>query len=128
MTLAEAVVKFSSQGVESTVSAINKIGSALDNNAQKARSFTSAIGSTAIGTAIGNKLSQLPDTFLEIGKNMFNASVEAESMNARMMAMSKSAIEAGRDIQLIKDIALVSPITTKDTYNYALALKILRFR
>lgn len=127
MTLAEAVVKFSSQGVESTISGINKVGSALENNAQKAKSFTNAIASTAIGTAIGNWVTDLPDKFMNLGKEMFNASVEAESMNARMMAMSKSAVEAGRDIQLIKDIALVSPITTKDTYSYALALKSVGF-
>lgn len=127
MTLAEAVVKFSSNGVESTVSGIKKISSALDDSTKKAQGFTSAIASTAIGTAIGNKLAELPSQFLEIGKSMFNASVEAESMNARMMAMSKSAAAASKDIELIKNIALVSPITTKDTYAYALALKSVGF-
>ena len=127
MTLAEANVKFKTEGVDSVVSGINKIGDALENNADKAKSFTSAIASTAIGTAIGNWITDLPNKFLNLGKEMFNASVEAESMNARMMAMSKTAAEASKDIALIRNIALVSPITTKDTYSYALALKSVGF-
>jgi len=127
MTLAEANVKFKTEGVDSVVSGINKVGDALENNAQKARSFTSSIASTAIGTAIGNWITDLPSKFLNLGKEMFNASVEAESMNARMMAMSKSAAEAAKEIELIRNIALVSPITTKDTYSYALALKSVGF-
>ena len=127
MTLAEANVKFKTEGVDSVVSGINKVGDALENNAQKARSFTSSIASTAIGTAIGNWITDLPNKFLNLGKEMFNASVEAESMNARMMAMSKNAAEAAKEIELIRNIALVSPITTKDTYSYALALKSVGF-
>lgn len=127
MTLAEANVKFSSTGSDQVLNSVNKIGSALESNAAKVRSFTSSIASTAIGTAIGNWITDLPNKFLNLGKEMFNASVEAESMNARMMAMSKNAAEAGREIALIRNIALVSPITTKDTYSYALALKSVGF-
>ena len=127
MTLAEANVKFKTEGVDKVVSGINKVGATLDANADKARSFASAVSSTAIGTAIGNWITDLPSKFLNLGKEMFNASVEAESMNARMMSMSKSAGEASKEIALIKNIALVSPITTKDTFNYALALKSVGF-
>lgn len=127
MTLAEANVKFKTEGVDKVVSGINKVGASLDANADKARSFASAVSSTAIGTAIGNWITDLPSKFLNLGKEMFNASVEAESMNARMMSMSKSAAEASKEIALIKNIALVSPITTKDTFSYALALKSVGF-
>jgi hypothetical protein len=127
MTLAEANVKFKTEGVDKVVSGINKVGDSLDTNAQKARSFASAVSSTAIGTAIGNWITDLPSKFLNLGKEMFNASVEAESMNARMMSMSKTAAEASKEIALIKNIALVSPITTKDTFSYALALKSVGF-
>lgn len=127
MTLAEANVKFSSTGADQVLNSVNKIGNALESNASKVKSFTSAVASTAIGTALGNFLTDLPNKFLNLGREMFNASVEAESMNARMMAMSKNAAEAGREIALIKNIALVSPITTKDTYSYALALKSVGF-
>ena len=127
MTLAEANVKFSSTGSDQVLNSVNKIGNALESNAAKVISFTSSIASTAIGTAIGNWITDLPNKFLNLGKEMFNASVEAESMNARMMAMSKNAAEAGKEIALIRNIALVSPITTKDTYSYALALKSVGF-
>ena len=127
MTLAEANVLFKSDGADKVVNSINKVGSALDQTAAKAQSMASAISATAIGTAIGNWITDLPSKFLNLGKEMFNASVEAESMNARMMSMSKSAAEAGKEIALIKNIALVSPITTKETYNYALSLKSVGF-
>ena len=123
MTLAEANVLFKSEGADKVVNSINKVGTALDQNAQKARSFASAVSSTAIGTAIGNYISDLPNKFINLGKEMFNASVEAESMNARMLSMSKNAAEAKKEIELIRNIALVSPVTTKDTYAYALQLK-----
>ena len=127
MTLAEANVLFKSEGADKVVNSINKVGTALENNAQKARSFASAVSSTAIGTAIGNYITDLPSKFLNLGREMFTASVEAESMNARMLALSKTSAEAAKEIELIKNIALVSPITTKDTYNYALALKSVGF-
>jgi len=127
MTLAEANVLFKSDGADKVVNSINKVGTALENNAQKARSFASAVSSTAIGTAIGNYITDLPSKFLNLGREMFTASVEAESMNARMLALSKTSAEAAKEIELIKNIALVSPITTKDTYNYALALKSVGF-
>ena len=43
MTLAEANVLFKTEGVDKVVSGINKVGSSLDTNAQKARSFASAV-------------------------------------------------------------------------------------
>jgi hypothetical protein len=127
MTLAEANVLFKSDGADKVVNSINKVGTALDHTAAKAQSMAASISATAIGTAIGNWITDLPSKFLNLGKEMFNASVEAESMNARMMSMSKSAGEAAKEIALIKNIALVSPITTKDTFNYALALKSVGF-
>jgi hypothetical protein len=127
MTLAEANVLFKSDGADKVVNSINKVGTALDQTAAKAQSMAASISATAIGTAIGNWITDLPSKFLNLGKEMFNASVEAESMNARMMGMSKSAAEAAKEIALIKNIALVSPITTKDTFQYALALKSVGF-
>ena len=122
MTLAEANVLFKSDGADKVVNSINKVGTALDQTAAKAQSMAASISATAIGTAIGNWITDLPSKFLNLGKEMFNASVEAESMNARMMSMSKSAAEASKEIALIKNIALVSPITTKDTFQFALPL------
>ena len=103
MTLAEANVKFKTEGVDKVVSGINKVVAILDTNADKARSFASAVSSTAIGTAIGNWITDLPSKFLNLGKEMFNASVEAESMNSRMLSMSKNAAEAKKEIEFIND-------------------------
>lgn len=124
MTLAEAVVKISEQGSQKTISAIEKVGQSLSNVAKNnMKDFTSAVGAVTAGNVLGNALMSLPGQFLDLGKTMFNASVEAESMNARMMSMSKTAAEAAADIQLIKQVALVSPITTKQAYEQALAIK-----
>jgi hypothetical protein len=124
MTLAEAVVKISEQGSQKTISAIEKVGKSLSDVAKNnVKDFASAVGSVTAGNILGNALSALPGQFLDLGRTMFTASVEAESMNARMMSMSKTAAEAAADIKLIKQVALVSPITTKQAYEQALAIK-----
>lgn len=123
MKLAEAVVKISEEGSKQTIANIKKVGQALADVAKSNKDFASAVGSISIGTALGNVLTELPGKFLNLGREMFNASVEAESMNARMMSMSKNAKDAASDIKLIRQVALVSPITTKQAYEQALAIK-----
>lgn len=127
MTLAEANVKFSSTGADKVISDTKKVSSSLETSAQKAKGFISAIASTSIGTAIGNKLSELPDKILEIGKTMFNASVEAEALQVRLTSVAGSAKQAGLDMKLIRDIATFTPLTTKEVGNYALSLKSVGF-
>ena len=127
MTLAEANVKFSSTGADKVVSDTKKVSSALETSAKNAKSFLSSISSTAAGVAIGNWITSLPEKFLDLGKTMFDASVEAESMSVRLTSVAGSAQQAARDMKLIKDIATFTPLTTKEVSNYGLALKSVGF-
>lgn len=120
MTLAEAVVKFKSEGVDSVVNGINKVGSAMENNSKKAQDFTNSIANIATGNIIGDIALKLGQGIFNLGVDLFKAGIAAESADARFTAFGLNALKT-RDF--LTRVSTSSALTSNQLNELALGLQ-----
>lgn len=89
-----------------------KAGDSIEKSAKKIGSFGDMLSKLAIGGAL-----------VSFGKAAFDAAVEMEELNARLLAITHSGDKASKIMKVVRDVAKPSPFTTKQLAEAAVQLE-----
>ena len=123
MTLAEANVKFKSEGADKVKSDTEKVGSAMQNTAKKANDFSDSlkrIAEFATGDVLGSAIRGLAGSLFNFGSELLQAGINAESADARFTAFG---LNAQKTRKFLSDVAETSTLTSNQLQQMALQLQ-----
>ena len=124
ITLAEAVVKFSSNGVETVTSAINTVSNRLDHLSDKSDKTGISLGKLVAGNVIANIFDRLANNAYDLGKNILEMGMSFQTTNAQFEALGMNA-NTTRDF--ISRVAAASTLTTKELTSLATSVQLSGF-
>ena len=123
MTLAEANVKFKSEGADKVKSDVEKVGSAMKDTAQKADNFADSlkrVAEFATGDVLGSAIRGIAGSLFNFGKELLQAGIAAETADARFAAFG---LNAQKTRKFLTDVAETSSLTSNQLQNLALGLQ-----
>lgn len=120
MTFAELIVKFGTQGAEKIKSDVKQIGSGFEEATSKAKKFSDVVSQIATGNLLSAAVTGIAGGILDLSKSLFQAGMNAESMDARFSAFGLNA-EKTRDF-LFK-VSSASTMTSNQLNEMSLALQ-----
>jgi len=123
MTLAEANVKFKSEGADKVKSDTEKVGYAMQNTAKKANDFSDSlkrIAEFATGDVLGSAIRGLAGSLFNFGSELLQAGINAESADARFTAFG---LNAQKTRKFLSDVAETSTLTSNQLQQMALQLQ-----
>ena len=124
MTLAEAVVKFKSEGVDQVKSATDSVGKSLDSLSKKADNAGLSIKNIAAGNVVSTILTRLADGAFNLGQEVLQMGMSFQTTNAQFEALGMNA-NATRDF--IGKVAAASTLTTKELTGLATSVQLSGF-
>jgi hypothetical protein len=124
MTLAEAVVKFKSEGVDQVKSATDSVGKSLDSLSKKADNAGFSIKNIAAGNIVSTILTRLADGAFNLGQEVLQMGMSFQTTNAQFEALGMNA-NATRDF--IGKVAAASTLTTKELTGLATSVQLSGF-
>lgn len=124
ITLAEANVKFKSEGTDSVTKDIDKVSNRLENMSNKADSASVSVMKIAAGNIVGNILERLANGAFDLGKNILEMGMSFQTTNAQFEALGMN-VNATRDF--ISKVAAASTLTTKELTNLATSVELSGF-
>lgn len=124
ITLAEANVKFKSEGTDSVTKDIDKVSNRLENMSKKADSASVSVMKIAAGNIVGNILERLAAGAFDLGKNILEMGMSFQTTNAQFEALGMN-VNATRDF--ISKVAAASTLTTKELTNLATSVELSGF-
>lgn len=89
-----------------------KAGDSIEKSAKKIGSFGDVLSKLAIGGAL-----------VSFGKAAFDAAVEMEELDARLIAITHSGDKASKIMKVVREVAKPSPFTTKQLAEAAVQLE-----
>jgi hypothetical protein len=124
MTLAEAVVKFKSEGVDQVKSATDSVGKSLDSLSKKADNAGLSIKNIAAGNVVSTILTRLADGAFNLGQEVLQMGMSFQTTNAQFESLGMNA-NATRDF--IGKVAAASTLTTKELTGLATSVQLSGF-
>jgi hypothetical protein len=124
ITLAEANVKFKSEGTDKVASDIDGISKNLDNMSKKANNAGMSIKNIAAGNIVGTILTRLADGAFNLGQEILQMGMSFQTTNAQFEALGMNA-NATRDF--IGKVAAASTLTTKELTGLSQSIQLSGF-
>ena len=124
MTLAEAVVKFKSEGVDQVKSATDSVGKSLDSLSKKADNAGLSIKNIAAGNVVSTILTRLADGAFNLGQEILQMGMSFQTTNAQFEALG---MNANKTRNFIADVAAASTLTTKELTGLATSVQLSGF-
>lgn len=124
MTLAEANVKFKSDGSEKVQQDIDGVSKKLVNMSDKAKTAAFDIKNIAAGNFIANMLDRIATGAFDLGKNILEMGMSFQTTNAQFEALGMNA-NTTRDF--ITKVAASSTLTTKELTALAQSIQLSGF-
>lgn len=120
MTFAELVVKFGTQGADKLKSDVKEIKSGFESATKTAKDFAETVGSIATGNLLGAAIQSIAGGIVGLGKSLFEAGMNAESMDARFTAFG---LNATKTREFLFKVSSASTLTSNQLNEMTLALQ-----
>lgn len=124
MTLAEANVKFKSEGIDKVNREIKSVGDVLADTSKKANNAAISIQNIAAGNIIGNILQSIGQKAFNLGQDILQMGMNFQTTNAQFEALG---MNASKTRNFIGEVAAASTLTTKELTALATSVQLSGF-